>query len=102
MNFADVEKRVIQWGTDRGLYDPMNGSHPIAQLDKLKEELEELEIALKGVSQYEVMDAIGDMMVVLTHIAKMADTDLFTCYTAAYLEIKDRKGRMVNGIFVKE
>jgi hypothetical protein len=42
------------------------------------------------------------MMVVLTHIAKMYNLDLRHCYEQAYNEIKDRKGKIVNGIYVKE
>jgi NTP pyrophosphatase (non-canonical NTP hydrolase) len=102
MNFEELEKKVIKWGEDRGIYDPFNGSCPTAQYEKLMEEVEELKNAIDGVKLPELVDAIGDIMVVLTHIAKLVGTDLFTCYSAAYLEIKERKGKMVNGIFVKE
>ena len=48
------------------------------------------------------LDAIGDMMVVLTNIAERNKSSLETCLGLAYNEIKDRKGRMINGSFIKE
>ena len=101
MNFEDVEKRVIKWAEDRLIFEQ---SGPIAQIEKLQEELDELKEALYRLPNDlgDVVDAIGDMLVVLTMISHMINKDLFTCYVAAYLEIKDRKGKMVDGIFVKE
>ncbi len=103
MTFEELEKKVIEWGEERGLYHPTNGTNLIAQYDKLNEEFGELGEAIHvGTDWVDVEDAIGDMMVVLTHIARLAGLDLFRCYAAAYLQIKDRKGKMINGIFVKE
>lgn len=99
MLFKDIEQLVIQWGIDRDLYTE---SDDIKQFDKLKEELEELHYALCTSDRTESIDAIGDMIVVLTHIAKFLNTDLTSCYLHAYNEIKDRKGKIVKGIFVKE
>ena len=96
MNFTELEKKVIKWGEDRDLYKESTIED---QLDKLEEEFDEL---LNSESRDEDIDAIGDMMVVMTHITKMLDITLTTCYATAYNEIKDRKGKMVNGLFVKE
>ena len=49
-----------------------------------------------------IKDDIGDMVVVLTIIAKQSGTTLQECLAHAYNDIKDRKGRMVDGVFVKE
>jgi hypothetical protein len=113
MDFKWVEDRVIEWAKDRGIFEQ---SYPSDQYRKLYEEFKELGEALgttyfpetdilscSGVyDKQKAIDAIGDMQVVLTLITKMIDSDLFTCYASAYLEIRNRKGKMVNGLFVKE
>lgn len=99
MEFRELEREVIKWGRKVGLYD--KPSVP-AQLKKLDEEYAELVASWVVSNQLEMFDAIGDMLVVLTHIANYLGTDLTTCYQGAYNEIKDRKGKMINGIFVKE
>lgn len=47
-------------------------------------------------------DVISRMINSLSHIAEIYDLTLGECLESAYNEIKDRKGRMVNGVFVKE
>jgi len=49
-----------------------------------------------------VADDIGDIMVVLINIAKRNGLPLAHCLAVAYADIKDRKGKMVDGIFIKE
>ena len=49
-----------------------------------------------------VMDGIGDMVVVLTILAAQHGVDIEQCIALAWDEIKDRKGRMIDGVFVKE
>ena len=49
----------------------------------------------------EIKDAIGDIIVVLTNLATLNNLKVEECINAAYKEIKDRKGKMVNGTFVK-
>ncbi len=99
MSFEELHRLVMEWGEARGIFK--NGS-VAKQIEKLREELEELDEANTLQDQRKRIDAIGDMMVVLTMVAHMIGKDLFTCYAAAYLEIKDRKGKMVDGAFVKE
>jgi NTP pyrophosphatase (non-canonical NTP hydrolase) len=100
MKFKEIEQLVIQWGVERKIYSKSNMA---MQSLKLQEEVDELKDALfLGSPQINVYDAIGDIIVVLTHIAKFANTDLTSCYLHAYNEIKDRKGKVINGLFVKE
>lgn len=65
------------------------------------EEAGELGRAVLKDNQTEFVDAIGDMVVVLTNMAMLGGTSIETCIDAAYDEIKNRKGKMVNGTFVK-
>jgi transposase len=88
---------VEQWHEDRNLIE---GSTDSAQLIKLQEELDELKFSVANGK--DVKDDIGDMMVVLINIAKRNKVTMTACLAHAYDDIKDRKGKMVDGIFVKE
>lgn len=99
MDFVSIEQEVIEWGIKRGIYKE---SSPINQVDKLKEEFKELDSATQMYDLEEIKDGIGDMLVVLTHIANMYNFTLTQCYKHAYNQIKNRTGKMVNGIFVKD
>ncbi len=50
----------------------------------------------------DIKDDIGDMIVVLINIAERNEVTLTECLEQAYNDIKDRKGKMVDGVFVKE
>ena len=90
---------IRQWAQERGIYDRGN-SH--TQYVKLMEEAGELAQALLKKDAYEVKDAIGDMVVVLTNLAALEGMQIESCISAAYNEIANRKGKMINGTFVKE
>jgi NTP pyrophosphatase (non-canonical NTP hydrolase) len=96
---SDWTTRVIKWADDRKI---LSGSTPAKQLEKLKEELGELCDAIDGNDGGEIVDAIGDMSVVLCIIAEMYGSDFTDCQEAAWEQIKDRRGEMRNGVFVKE
>jgi NTP pyrophosphatase (non-canonical NTP hydrolase) len=50
----------------------------------------------------DVVDGIGDCIVVLTNLAELQGVAIEECIEAAYNEIKDRKGKMDNGTFKKD
>ena len=89
---------IRRWATERGLYT--NGDTK-TQFCKLMEEGGELGRAILKKDQHEFVDAIGDMVVVLTNLAYLGGTTIEQCIDAAYAEIKTRKGKMLNGTFVK-
>ena len=90
---------IRQWAAARNLIE---GSTPDRQLVKLFEEVEELEEAIIKDDREEYIDAIGDCVVVLTIMAAQRGLNIENCIGSAYEQIKDRKGRMENGIFIKE
>ena len=91
-----VEK-VIRWHYDRNL---INGSTDKDQVLKLSQELGELSDSVcKG---KDIKDDIGDMLVVMINIAERNGVILSECLNKAWEDIKDRKGKMVDGVFVKE
>ena len=89
---------IRKWATERGIYDKGN-SH--TQYVKLMEEAGELAQALLNKDAYEVKDAIGDMVVVLTNLAALEGMQIENCIDSAYKEISNRTGVMHNGTFVK-
>ena len=91
--------RVGQWAVDRNLIE---GSTPRLQMTKLFEECEELSHALQDDDLGEIIDAIGDIQVVLAVMCAQLGLSIDECREAAWNEIKDRKGKMVDGVFVKE
>ena len=94
----DRFQKIRDWADERGLYDKGDTK---TQFCKLMEEAGELGRAVLKDNQAEFVDAIGDMVVVLTNMAMLGGTSIETCIDAAYNEIKNRKGKMVNGTFVK-
>ena len=90
---------IRDWAATRGLYDEGN-SH--TQYVKLQEEAGELAKALLKNDQPEVVDAIGDMVVVLTNLAHLQGYDIEYCIDEAYKVISARTGKMINGTFVKD
>ncbi len=89
---------IRQWAQERGIYDKGN-SH--TQYVKLMEEAGELAQALLNKDAYEIKDAIGDMVVVLTNLAALEGMQIENCIDSAYNEIANRTGTMLNGTFVK-
>ena len=89
--------KIGDWHENRNLID---GSSDKDQVLKLMQELGELSDSVcKG---NDIRDDLGDMMVVMINIMKRNNITMNECLTIAYNDIKDRKGRMVDGIFVKE
>ena len=90
---------IRTWANDRGLYD---GGDPKTQALKLVEEVGETCRAILKEDAPEMIDGIGDCVVVLTNLAELIGTPIEECIDAAYDEIKNRKGKMVNGTYKKD
>jgi len=96
---ASYDQRIIEWAHNRGL---IQGGNTDRQFLKLSEEVGELAAGLARNNQAEVVDALGDIYVVITILAAQRGMDINECIEHAWQEIKDRKGRLVNGVFIKE
>ena len=136
MQLDDEFQPIRDWADQRGIYQKGDMK---TQYLKLLEEVGELSKAILQDNKEEVIDAIGDCVVVLTNLSELAsnhfrvncktckgvgvyDEDVvgdggsrmtqlcddcygFTieeCINSAYEVIAKRKGKMVNGTFVKE
>ena len=93
----ELIKKVAQWHHDRNLID---GATDKDQFCKLIQEAGELSDSI--CKEKDVKDDIGDMIVVLISIAERNKVTLEECLLKAWDDIKDRKGKMVDGIFIKE
>ena len=88
---------VEQWHIARNLIE---GATDKDQLAKLIQEMGELSDNIcKG---RDIKDDIGDIIVVLINIAERNGISLTECVSTAYEDIKDRKGKMIDGVFIKE
>jgi NTP pyrophosphatase (non-canonical NTP hydrolase) len=97
-NKENIFRLIREWAQERGIYDKGDSK---TQYIKLMEESGELAQAILKDDEPEVIDAIGDMVVVLTNLAKLRGHNIEDCIQSAYDEIKNRKGKMDNGTFVK-
>ena len=93
------ESLIHQWAEDRGIFEH---SDPRNQFKKTLEEVYELSDAIIAGDEPKILDGIGDIVVTLIILAKMKKTTVNECLRLAYNEIKDRKGEMVDGVFVRE
>jgi NTP pyrophosphatase (non-canonical NTP hydrolase) len=91
-------ENIREWAKVRGLYEHGDTK---TQLVKLQEEMGELAKATLEKDEDEIIDAIGDMVVVLTNLAHLNGLQIETCIASAYNEISKRKGKMIDGTFVK-
>lgn len=98
MNLIYLTAQIERWAEERNL----DTADPTKQMLKLIEEVGELAQGLVKNKHAQVVDSIGDIYVVLTILSMQLDIDLEYCVNVAYKEIEDRKGKMVNGTFIKE
>tara|TARA_R100001440_G_scaffold1516_1_gene4889 strand:+ start:528 stop:1289 length:762 start_codon:yes stop_codon:yes gene_type:complete len=89
---------IREWAEERGLYDK-GDAH--TQYVKLMEEAGELAKAILKKDHPEIIDAIGDIVVVLTNLSHLTGHKIEDCIDSAYKVISKRKGKMINGTFVK-
>jgi NTP pyrophosphatase (non-canonical NTP hydrolase) len=92
-------KLVEQWAEEKGI---LSKATPLTQAIKTQEEVNELYQAILDDNREEIKDAIGDIMVTLIIQCKMQGMDLQDCLESAYNVIKNRTGKMVDGMFVKD
>ena len=94
----ELIKKVETWSKARNLHN----ADVKYQFVKLIEEVGELANGLNKGNNAVIKDSIGDSLVVLIIMCQQLNIDIQECLAMAYDEIKDRKGRMVGGISVKE
>lgn len=99
MNLTNEFQPIRDWAQEKGIYEK---GDPKTQYIKLMEEMGELAMSLLKNNDEEFKDAIGDCVVVLTNLAKLKGYNIEDCINGSYQVIAKRKGKMINGTFVKE
>ena len=97
-NMSELAELTIDWAQKRNLIHRDNANK---QMLKVMEEVGELAAALAKGKELETVDAIGDSFVTLIILAAQLGYDPELCLEAAYNEIANRKGKTVNGVFLK-
>jgi len=90
---------IRSWAGEREIFEKGDVK---TQYLKLIEEAGELGRAILKSDEPEIVDAIGDMVVVLTNLSHLAGYRIEDCIQSAYNTIAARTGKMVNGTFVKD
>lgn len=99
MTFEELHEAIIQWAENRNMISPKNTSR---QYMKVSEELGEIAEGINKNNREQVEDSLGDILVTLIILAQDLNFDLLDCLNSAYNVIKNRKGKTINGVFVKE
>ena len=98
MNLIDLVENVEIWSINKGL-DKAESSK---QFLKVTEEVGEVAAGLARNDRAMIEDGIGDVIVTLIILAQQNGLTIEQCLATAYAEIADRKGKTINGVFVKE
>jgi len=97
--FEELKKNVLNWAEEKGIFEK---GTPEAQAWKTLEEAQEILDGIITENKEEIIDGIGDTLVTLIIQAEMQRVDLLDCLEIAYNVIAKRKGKMIDGQFVKE
>ena len=97
--FDGLINKVIGWADDKGILVKDNAPK---QMLKVLEEVGETSGALLKNNRDEIVDGIGDSFVTLIILSMQLGLHPSECLEAAWNEIKDRKGKTENGVFIKE
>ncbi len=109
----ETVRLVEKWAEEKGIARPVN--IPV-QYVKCVEELTELGAELENAEFFQDSDypeifhaymndaemELGDCLVTLIILAKDMGTTAEECLERAYQKIRNRKGKVINGTFVKE
>lgn len=90
---------IREWAKDKGIYEK---GDPKTQYIKLQEEAGELAKAILKNDEEEIIDALGDCVIVLVNLSELCGYRLEDCIDTAYNVIKKRTGKMENGTFKKD
>ncbi|MDM8273665.1 helix-turn-helix domain-containing protein [Ligilactobacillus salivarius] len=101
MTFEELHEAIIQWAEDRNMIK-QDRLTVLAQFAKVFEEHGELSAGINKNDEDKTKDSLGDIMVTLIILAQDLNLDLLDCLNSAYRVIQNRKGKTINGVFVKE
>lgn len=109
MNFEELRKNVEEWAKDKDLLHEENTDKQFMKfVEEVFEFKSEMDIyfdgaeTLKSLNKEYMKDEMGDVFVTLIILCKQLDIDPVECLEMAYEKIFKRKGKTIDGTFVKE
>jgi len=96
--FEELQEAVLEWADERDLLE----ANPNRQFLKVVEELGELASAMAKNQRENEIDAMGDLFVTLIILSRQINLNPVKCLEVAYNMIADRKGKTVDGVFIKD
>ena len=96
--FEELQEAVLEWADERDLLE----ADPNRQFLKVVEELGELASAMAKNKRENEIDAMGDVLVTLIILSRQINLNPVECLEVAYNEIANRKGKTVDGVFIKD
>ena len=97
--YEEIDYKLYKWFHKKDLIHECNSAK---QFMKVSEELGELSSAIIKQDREKEIDAFGDVLITLMGLSYMRNLNLGKCLEYAWNEIKDRKGKTINGSFIKE
>ncbi|KRK40827.1 MazG-like family protein [Loigolactobacillus bifermentans] len=94
----NLTENIQMWSEARRL----DKQDPTKQLIKMQEELGELAQGYLKEKPAQVIDSLGDLLVVITIFCQQEDLELAEVLQEAWNQIKDRHGKIVDGTYVKD
>lgn len=93
----EIFEKIRNWARDRAL----NDGDARGQFLKVAEELGEVAAAMARGEHNDLVDSLGDITVTLIILAQQHGLRLEDCLESAYKVIRNRDGKLINGVFVK-
>jgi NTP pyrophosphatase (non-canonical NTP hydrolase) len=97
--FDESAQLVFEWAQQKNLIVKGNEFN---QIKKVREEVLEIVDAIQSQNIDKIRDEIGDGFVTLIILARQVGLSPEECLNEAYNKISKRKGKTINGIFVKD
>ncbi|EJU22534.1 hypothetical protein HMPREF1143_1738 [Peptoanaerobacter stomatis] len=119
-NFEELQKIIEQWAKDKSLLHAENADKQfmkfIEEVFEFKVELDfykyfksfkhtniEVDYSIETVDKYNKLQLeMGDIFVTLIVLCRQIGIEPTRCLDMAYEKIKDRTGKTIDGVFVKE
>lgn len=109
MTFEQLQEKVLSWADDKNLLHAENADKQFMKfIEEVFEFKSEMDMwmyggeILKLINLEHVKDEMGDIFVTLIILCEQIGIDPVECLSMAYEKISKRKGRTINGCFVKE
>lgn len=99
MKFGELKGNVEIWAYDKNL---IHSDYRFRQFEKVVEEVFELKEEIIQDNKENMKLEFGDVIVTLIILSKQLDIDFEECLELAYLKIKNRQGKTIDGQFIKQ